>query len=304
MLKLVLPLLLSLGTADQGVLPDLGPKVHITAPSWSVGRGDPWLRLDLTHRLVTLYQGEVALTAYRLRDDAKPAPRATPWPPADVTALLDPEDAADLNGRLTPAAHVTAGTPAPFEDQDGDGIVNTLDVLVGAKKLCVNKARYVGEYRPLKYPGGDVPRTEGVCTDTLIRALRNAGWDLQRGVHEDTLRRPKAYPLGGKAPDANIDHRRIRMLLPWFQQNFVAVPAGDPYLPGDIVLFDTFPNKPGADHAGIVSDRLASSGLPLVINNWDDGYTEGEMDLLPSVPVLHRFRVPMRPAKGAKEPGK
>jgi hypothetical protein len=136
-----------------------------------------------------------------------------------------------------------------------------------------------------------------VCTDTLVRALRNAGWDLQRGVHEDALKKPRLYPLEGKAPDANIDHRRIRMLLPWFRQNFVEVPAGEPYQPGDILLLDTFPSKPGADHAGIVSDRLGRSGLPLVINNWTDGYVEQEMDLLHFVPVMYRFRVPMQPAK-------
>ena len=75
-------------------------------------------------------------------------------------------------------------------------------------------------------------------------ALRNAGWDLQREIHEDALRKPKLYPLEGKAPDANIDHRRIRMMLPWFNQNLVKVAADAPYLPGDIVLFDTFPTKP------------------------------------------------------------
>ncbi len=75
------------------------------------------------------------------------------------------------------------------------------------------------------------------------------------------------------------------------------MPADAPYLPGDLLLFDTFPNKPGPDHAGIVSDRLGPSGLPLVVNNWTDGYVEQEMDLLRSVPVTHRFRVPMQPQK-------
>ena len=76
------------------------------------------------------------------------------------------------------------------------------------------------------------------------------------------------------------------------------MPAQAPYLPGDIVLLDTFPNKPGADHAAIVSDRLGPSGLPLVVNNWTDGYVEEEMDILGFVPVMYRFRVPMRPQTG------
>ena len=59
------------------------------------------------------------------------------------------------------------------------------------RSSCENKAAYVSNYRQLSYPGGDdVPRTEGVCTDTLVRALRNAGWDLQSGIHEDAARKP------------------------------------------------------------------------------------------------------------------
>jgi uncharacterized protein YijF (DUF1287 family) len=208
-----------------------------------------------------------------------------------VLAQLQPEDAAELRGRIPSAPRIEVSVPSSAEDQDGDGLVNTLDVLVGAKRLCLNKAAYVARYVPMKYPGGDVPRTEGVCTDTLVRALRNAGWDMQKGVHEDALKKPRLYPLE-KAADANIDHRRIRMLLPWFNQFFVKVAPGEPYLPGDLLLFDTFPNKPGPDHAGIVSDRLGPSGKPLVINNWTDGFHEEEMDLLGFVPVTHRFRVP------------
>ncbi len=34
------------------------------------------------------------------------------------------------------------------------------------------------------YPGGDVPRTIGVCTDVVIRAYRAVGVDLQQLVHD------------------------------------------------------------------------------------------------------------------------
>ena len=38
----------------------------------------------------------------------------------------------------------------------------------------------------LSYPGGDVPRSTGVCADVVIRAARDAlGLDLQKLVHED-----------------------------------------------------------------------------------------------------------------------
>ena len=304
MLRLLLPLALAnsvgLGFLDHGIFPDLNAGVRITAPAWPVlaapqaadAASELWLRLDARHKVLTLYQADIALTAYALRGEvAPPAGQPSATPLQAVLAQLAPEDTAELRGRVGAAPRIELSVPSPAEDQDGDGLVNALDVLVGAKRLCLNKAAYVASYHPLKYPGGDVPRTQGVCTDTLVRAMRNAGWDLQKGVHEDALKKPRLYPLE-KPADANIDHRRIRMLLPWFNQFLVKVPASAPYLPGDLVLFDTFPQKAGPDHAGIISDRLGPSGKPLVINNWTEGYVEQEMDLLPSVPVTHRFRVP------------
>jgi uncharacterized protein YijF (DUF1287 family) len=299
LLTLALANAIGLGFLDRGIYPDLNAGVHISVPSWPVvdssadaAASPTWLRLDRKHKVLTLYQEDVALTAYALLGEVSlPLGAPAGAPLQAVLSQLDPADAADLRGRVGAAPRIELSVPSPAEDQDGDGLVNALDVLVGAKRLCLNKAAYASNYHALKYPGGDVPRTEGVCTDTLVRALRNAGWDLQQGVHEDALKKPKLYPLE-KAADANIDHRRIRMMLPWFNQFLVKVPPTAPYRPGDLVLFDTFPQKAGPDHAGIVSDRLGPSGKPLVINNWTDGYVEQEMDLLASVPITHRFRVP------------
>lgn len=287
--------LLVLGSLDQGIFADLGDRVTVRCPTWPVSSGAVTVRIDPTHRLLTLFHGSAPLSAYPLSVDKLSLLPKTPSR-TEILALLEPSTRDEISAKLPDAPSVVWGSPPRHEDRDGDGIVNTLDVLVGAKKLCENRASYVSNYRRLSYPNGDVPRTEGVCTDTLIRALRNAGWDLQSGIHEDVLRKPKLYPLE-RAPDANIDHRRIRMMLPYFRQNFVELKKDDPYLPGDLVLFDTFPSKAGADHAGIVSDKLGPSGQPLIVNNWTDGFVEGEMDLLPSVPVMYRFRVPMTPPR-------
>ena len=277
---------------DRGIWPDLAPQVRIAPPTWPMADGAPWLRLDGTHRVLTVYQGAAPLVAYGMLPGAAFAPGAKTL--AEVLPLLRAGDAEQLR-RLVPAdgpeLRIERGAPGRAEDHDGDGIVDSLDVLVGAKKLALNQAAYHEEYRGMKYPGGDVPRTEGVCTDTLVRALRNAGWDLQREIHEELLREPGRYPLEkGKRPDANIDHRRVRMILPWLQRHFTLVQPGAPLWPGDIVLLDTFPWKSGPDHLGIVSDRLGSSGQPLLVNNWTDGYVEQEMDLLVRIPVTHRFR--------------
>ncbi len=100
-----------------------------------------------------------------------------------------------------------------------------------------------------------------------------------------------------RAADANIDQRRVGTLLPYFKKHWQQRSAklddeSDPLRPGDVILMDTFPSRPGPDHIGIISDQLAGDGQPLVINNWTNGTVTSEMDLLSFVPVLYRFRLP------------
>jgi uncharacterized protein YijF (DUF1287 family) len=259
---------------DRGIFPELLARVNLVAPAPlpPAARAHAWLRLDARHGVGTLYDGADPLALFVLRDGA-----------------LTVEAQAQLAALAGPDLRVVAGAPGRDEDRDGDGIVDRLDVLVGAKKLLENGARYIERYVAIPYPGGDVPRSEGVCSDTVIRALRNAGLDLQREVHEDILRAPRAYPMVEKV-DASINHRRVRTLLPWFQRHWQTLPPGAPMRPGDVVFFDTLPARPGPDHLGVVGDRVGPSGLLTVINNWTDGATDAEMDLLAWVPVTHHFR--------------
>jgi uncharacterized protein YijF (DUF1287 family) len=259
---LLVALALAAGLPDRGIFPELGGKVELHAPA-RVDAARGWLRVDERHHIVTLYDGDVPIAAL-------PFDRAHEF------------DALGLRK--------VASTPTAAEDRDGDGIVDALDILIGARKLLANGAHYIERYVTIAYPGGDVPRTEGVCTDTVIRALRNAGIDLQKEVHEDIVRAPAAYPMVEKV-DASINHRRVRTVVRWFERHFDRLPSGAPFRPGDVVFFDTFPSKEGPDHLGIVSDTLGKSGRPLVINNWTDGSVDAEMDLLSFVPVTHHFRV-------------
>lgn len=242
---------------DRGIFPELLASVNLETPA-RIDAATMWLRVDRAHALVTLYDGDDPIALYPL-------------------------------GATLPKLRTVNGAPPRSEDRDGDGIVDRLDVLIGAKKLLYNGARYIERYVSIPYPGGDVPRSEGVCSDTVIRALRNAGLDLQREVHEDILRAPKAYPMVEKV-DASINHRRVRTLLPWFQRHWETLPRDAKYLPGDVVFFDTFPQREGPDHLGVVSDTVGKTGAPLVINNWTEGATDAEMDLLSWVPVTHHFR--------------
>ena len=272
---------LAVGLPDRGIFPELDARVSTTLPA-GLSAERLWVRVDRAHRVLTLYHDGDAVKAYPLVDDGVPGPGQ---------ARLRPADRDELMARLPASPRVVAGAPPRSEDRDGDGIVDTLDILLGAKKLLYNGAVYIERYVSIKYPGGDVPRSEGVCSDTVIRALRNAGIDLQKEVHEDILRAPRAYPMVEKV-DASINHRRVRTLLPWFVRHFTTLPAGTPYLAGDIVFFDTFPSREGPDHLGVVSDTVGPKGLPMVINNWTDGATDAEMDLLSWVPVTHHFRAP------------
>ena len=135
---------------------------------------------------------------------------------------------------------------------------------------------YDSGYHKLAYPGGDVPRNVGVCTDVVIRALREQGVDLQKELHEDMTRDFAVYPQkwGLKRPDANIDHRRVPNLMTWFQRQGFAQPVEakpENFAAGDIVTWDL---GGGVTHIGIVSDRRDAKRIPLVIHNIGQGTQE------------------------------
>jgi len=196
---------------------------------------------------------------------------------------------------LVDANRLASGRAA--HDHDSDGIPDPLDVLIGAKKTVLNADAYTEGYIEMGYPNGDVPRNVGVCTDVIIRAVRNAGIDLQKELHEDIKRARRAYPMVKGNGNPVIDQRRVATLLPYFKRHWVAHStklddASDPWRPGDVIFMDTFPDRSGPDHIGIVSDTLDDGGLPMIINNWTDGTVTKEMDLLTFVPVMYRFRLP------------
>jgi uncharacterized protein YijF (DUF1287 family) len=154
-----------------------------------------------------------------------------------------------------------------------------LDIVAAARRQVGVTVIYDGSYQPLDYPGGDVPIERGVCTDVVVRALRAArGMDLQKLVHEDMRANAAVYAnrrgRGSTAPDASIDHRRVPNLMAYFRHAGLAQPltheAAD-YLPGDLVAWDL---GGGVLHIGLVSDRKAVTGVPLVIHNIGAGARE------------------------------
>jgi uncharacterized protein YijF (DUF1287 family) len=288
----------TLGCDDVGIFSDLDAQVRLELPR---GLDPAHLHTvrDPAHEILVLYEGKRPIKVYPFRGELRAADKA------ELAGLVDP-------GR--PSRILARGQPPAPGDRDGDGIPDPLDVLLGAKKLLLNGADYIEGYKEVAFPNGDVPRHMGVCTDVLVRALRNAGFDLQAELHADIGRAPRAYPMV-KRRNPSIDHRRVKTLAPFFRRQLERHgidprDAKDPWWPGDILFMDTFPNRPGPDHVGIVSDRVGPSGLPLVINNWAPGSEDAEMDLLPFVPVTERYRLPesrdrtSRSSRPARSPGR
>lgn len=166
-------------------------------------------------------------------------------------------------------------------------------IVAAARQQVGVTVTYDPAYTTLAYPGGDVPRDRGVCTDVLIRALRDGlSADLQRLVHEDMRGHFSAYPKnwGLARPDRNIDHRRVPNLQCFFQRRglrlpLAAKPAPAAFLPGDIVTCTVPPHLP---HVMIVSDRKHADGRPLVIHNIGAGAREE--DALLTYPLTGHYR--------------
>jgi uncharacterized protein YijF (DUF1287 family) len=151
---------------------------------------------------------------------------------------------------------------------------------------------YDPAYATLDFPGGDIPRDRGVCTDVVIRALRD-GWgiDLQLAVNRDMKANFAAYPplWGLSRTDRNIDHRRVPNLQTLFSRVGAEQPLDElpaPFLPGDIVTW----KLPGnLDHIGIVSDQRSADGTPLILHNIGRGAQEE--DILFAYPMTGHYRI-------------
>jgi hypothetical protein len=174
-------------------------------------------------------------------------------------------------------------------------------VTAAAREQVGVTVTYDPAYVALAFPGGDLPRDRGVCTDVVIRALRD-GWgiDLQLAVNRDMQADFTAYPAlwGLSTTDRNIDHRRVPNLQTLFTRIGAEVPLTEgptPYLPGDIVTWMLPGNLP---HIGIVSDRRAKDGTPLILHNIGAGAKEE--DILFAYPMTGHYRIGAEEAKRLK----
>ena len=147
-------------------------------------------------------------------------------------------------------------------DYNNNGIDDYSDFVIGARKDAVNMPKYKSAY----YAGGYPPEDEGVCTDTIWRAFKEAGYLLKDMIDEDITNNPNLYPGLDKVPDPNIDFRRVPNLKVFFDRHATSLTL-DPkkiekWQPGDIVIFgDNY------KHIAIVSDKRNKKGIPFIIHN-------------------------------------
>lgn len=187
--------------------------------------------------------------------------------------------------RSTPIAEVML---IEHPSSAADRIVN------GAKNEVIRGVSYDASYEQIPYPNGDVPQDRGACTDVVVRALRSAGYDLQKLIHEDMKVRFDLYPkrYGLSHPDPNIDHRRVPNHKVFLRRHGKALPlstkggAAGTWMPGDLVYWDI---GLGRDHCGILSNDRNADGLPLVIHNLR---TTRQEDCLTDWRITGHFRYP------------
>jgi uncharacterized protein YijF (DUF1287 family) len=184
--------------------------------------------------------------------------------------------------------------PSPVE-QIPEEQLNVYDrILLGARAEVKKGVRYDASYQALDYPGGDVEPGRGACTDVIIRALRHAGYDLQKLIHEDMRANFELYPRlwDLDKPDPNIDHRRTQnqiVFLQRFGETLTVEVSADTlseWRHGDLVYW-RFPD--GQQHTGVISDRTNADGIPLVIHN---SSIAREEDRLQRWEIIGHYRYP------------
>ncbi len=156
-------------------------------------------------------------------------------------------------------------------DYDNDGIDDYTDIMLGARQDAQNHPTYKSAY----YSGGYPPDNEGVCTDVVWRAFKNAGYNLKDLIDEDIKNNIDNYPRVAGKPDPNIDFRRVPNLISFFTHNATTLTTDlsqiAEWQPGDIVTFEN-------THVGIISDKRNKNGVPYLIHN--GGQKNREEDFL------------------------
>lgn len=159
------------------------------------------------------------------------------------------------------------------QDQNNNGKDDYTDILEGEKQFAKFNPKYKSDY----YAGGYPPvEKEGVCTDLIWYALKNAGYNLKDMIDKDIKQAKKEYYI--QIPDTNIDFRRVANQEVFFIRNAKTLDTDmynvGEFMPGDILTFDN------SEHIAMVSDKYTKDGVPYLIQNRDETQKEKEENRL------------------------
>ena len=166
-------------------------------------------------------------------------------------------------------------------DKDGDGIDDQTDFLQNVREYIAKKPKYKSEYYAGGYPTGEY----GVCTDVIVVAALNTGYDLRTLVNEDIKSRKEDYDID--IIDIDIDFRRAKNLNEYLEKNAIVLTTDlsriEEWQGGDIVVFK--------GHIGVVSDKRNENGIPYLIHHANIFQTEYEeavgLELLKEIIIGH-----------------
>ena len=146
-LFLILSTVSPAGLSEKGVFSSLDGEVALTLPAWA-SRQHLALATDRGHRVLTVIFDQEPVKSYPI------APACA----ADSLECLGLREAdrKEVEKLITGAGAATF-TPPDFADTDGDGIADSVDILLGAKKTVLLHSAYKSTAPKLAYPGGDVP---------------------------------------------------------------------------------------------------------------------------------------------------
>lgn len=165
-------------------------------------------------------------------------------------------------------------------DYNDNHIDDYSDFVLGARKDAKRKPTYISKYYDTSYP----PSNEGVCTDVIWRAFKEAGYSLRDMIDQDIKNYPEDYP-NVKTRDKNIDFRRVMNQKSFFSKYAKSYTLDykkiEEWQPGDIVVFED-------KHIGIISDRRNKNGIPFVIHN--GGQLNREEDYLTKSKITGHYR--------------
>lgn len=190
----------------------------------------------------------------------------------------------NLEQRATAAPSPAASSPrTSARAPSSPALPPTARAIVDGARSCLGDV-----YDDGYFAGGPPPRGRGACTDVLYWSLLRVGVNTQKALNADARRAPRGYP---NLRDDNIDYRWAPDLIVWFRRHTRALPLDADWAAGDVVFW-SLTNDGVADHCGIVSDRAASAGRPLVIHNFPPACRED--DALHGWTIVGHFRVGSR----------